>query len=102
MPLTHLDFALCLLRADASADGGEGRGQAYDLISALEVALADLFNEFGDMDIDRTSGDAWHMLAVQAAHCLIKSSRFGIAFRDLMEVVRSDGGILYRHWVLFL
>ena len=59
-----LRFALRLLRADAAADGGQGRGLVNDLIGALIVLFGDLLDEFGDLDLHRAAGDAGMVLAV--------------------------------------
>ena len=59
-----LRFALRLLRADAAADGGQGRGLMNDLIGALIVLFGDLLDEFGDLDLHRAAGDAGMVLAV--------------------------------------
>ena len=59
-----LRFALRLLRADAAADGGQGRGLMNDLIGALVVLFGDLLDEFGDLDLHRAAGNAGMVLAV--------------------------------------
>ena len=59
-----LALALVLLRADAAADGGQGRGLVNDLIGALIVLFGDLLDEFGDLDLHRAAGDAGMVLAV--------------------------------------
>ena len=96
-----LALALCLLRTDSAADGGQGRRLVDDLIGALEVKLPDLGDEFGDMYVDRTAADAGHILAVETSCRLVQRGRLIVAESDLLEVAPSFYGILHRHGILF-
>ena len=53
-----LAFALRLLRAHPSADGGKGRGAGNDLIGLFEFALRDEGDKFGDGDVDGAARNA--------------------------------------------
>ena len=100
-PADALGFALGLLRADASADGGKrGRG-GDDLVRPLEIALPHLFDKGGDADVHGTARDAGHILAVEAAGGFVEGGRLVVAEGDFPEITGADRGVLHRHRVLF-
>ena len=86
-PADAFRLALRFLRADPSADGGQGGGAADDLVGALEVALLDLFDERRNLHVDRTTGHAGHIFTVQAAQRFVDGGRFVVAGRDFQKVV---------------
>ena len=92
-------LALALLGADPSADGGEGRGKADDLVGALKIPFGDLFDEIGDLDVHRAAGDTGHIFAVKTALRLVDRHLGGIAQRHLVEVVVADVRVLGGHRV---
>ena len=95
-----LALALALLGADTAGDGGQRVGGAQDLVSAGQIALADLGDEIRNGDVDGTSADAGSVLAVQAALGLFLSLLQGIALSDLEEVLVADVGLLLGHFDL--
>ena len=63
-----LALALMLLRADTAADGGQRTGLGNHVIGGLKIALGDVLDEAGNIDLNRaaaagggscTAGSAW-------------------------------------------
>ena len=92
-----LGFALRLLRTDTAGKGGQRIGIGDDLIGLFEVALGDLMDKFGNMDIDRAALDTVRLLALQAALGLINGHLSGITQRDFLEILIADVRVLLRH-----
>ena len=95
-----LGFALRLLGADPSADGGQGAVLGDDLVGGLEVALRHLGDELGDVDLHRAPGDAGHVLAVEAPLGLVDGLLPGVAQGHLFKVAGPDHRVLVGHGVL--
>ena len=93
-------LALLFLRADAAADGGQRVGGGDDLVGGLKVALADLFEEAGDLDGHGAALAAGRVLAVEAAGGLLHGGVSVIAEGNLVKVAGADNGVLFRHGVL--
>ena len=94
-----LTLALLFLRADTAADGGQGVGGGYDLICCVKVALCDLGYEFGYAYRNRAAGAAGHVVAVEAALCLVHCHLGSVAESDLVKVAGANYGILLGHRV---
>ena len=87
-------FALRFLRTDSAANGRE-RGCFGDyLVCAFKIALFYFSNKFGYMYIYGTAGYARHVFAAKAAHGLVKRRFLGVAYGDLVEIVRTNLWIL--------
>ncbi len=72
-------LTLALLRADTTADAGQGVGVGDNIISGLEVALGHFGDKLGDADVDRAAAHAGLVLAVEAACRLFHSHLLGVA-----------------------
>lgn len=92
-----LAFALVLLGTNTSADSGKGAGLGNDLESFLELAVSDLLNELGDLDIYGTARYTGHILAVKASLSLVHSHFLGVSESNLQEVLVSYVRLLGRH-----
>jgi hypothetical protein len=96
-----LGLALRFLRTYASANCGKRGGLIDDLVCALEVALFDLIDKLGDVDLYGTSLNARHILAAEATERLVDSHFIGITDSNLFKIVSSYLGLLSRHGVLY-
>ena len=96
-----LALALALLRADAAADGGQGRGTIDDLIGGFEVTLGHMADELGDVDADGAAGLAGLVLAVDAALGLVHGHLGGVAQSHFLKILVADVGVLGGHGTLF-
>ena len=96
-----LALALALLRADAAADGGQGRGTIDDLIGGFEVTLGHMADELGDVDADGAAGLAGLILAVDAALSLVHGHLGGVAQSHFLKILVADVGVLGGHGTLF-
>ena len=96
-----LRFALRLLRADPSADGGQAIGFFYDMDGAHEIAFLDFLYKVGDLDIYGAAFDAGRILAVKApgrfTHCIF----FRVAKGDFVEVLDPELRVLLGHFPAF-
>ena len=91
----HADlFALVLLRTYPAADSRQIACIGNDVISSVVVALDDLLNKIGDLNVYRTAAHAGTVLAVEAARRLLLCHLLGVALRHLQKVVRTHLGIL--------
>jgi hypothetical protein len=96
-----LGLTLCFLGANTAANCGKAGGLVNYLVCALEVALFDSIDEFGNMYIYRATCYARHMLAGEATKRLVDCHFFCITCCYLKEVSRANVGILMRHRILF-
>ena len=94
-----LTLALFLLRTNTAADSRQGVGGGDDLISCVKVALCDLGDELGDAYRNGAAGAAGHVVAVEAALCLVHCHLGSVAESDLVKVAGADYGILLGHRV---
>ena len=94
-----LALALLFLGADTAADCGQRVGGGDDLICCVKVALCDLGDEFGDAYRNGAAGAAGHIVAVEAALCLVHCHLGSVAESDLVKVAGADYGILLGHRV---
>ena len=92
-----LALALFLLWAYASADGGQRTGFLESCRGLSKLAALDILDEFGDVDVDGTSGDALGVCAVEAACCL-EHSLLGVdALVDFLIAGDAVGGVELGH-----
>ena len=96
-----LALALALLRADAAADGRQGRGAVDHLIGGLKVALGNMRDKLRDVDTHGAAGLAGLVLAADAALGLVHSHLGGVAQSHFFEVLIADVGVLRGHGALF-
>ena len=96
-----LSFALALLRADAAADGRQGRRSADHLIGGLHISFFHLLNKAGNVDGYRTALYALCVFAVNASGSLFHRFFFIISQADLLKVGRSYLCILFPDGYLF-
>ena len=94
----HADaLALRLLRTDAAAHRGQQIAGGDDVIGAAEILGADRFDEFRDIDIDRTAGDAGRVGAQQTAFRLVLRLFQRIAAIDFFEILHPQLRILFAY-----
>ena len=93
-------LALSLLRTYTAADRRQRGREADDLVCAFKVALGNLGDKFGDMNVDGAAVHTGTVLAAEAALCLVDGGLLGIAERDLLKVLVADIGCLRRHRIL--
>ena len=94
-------FALRLLRADTTANSGQGRGLRQNLIGFFKLARFDLLDEGRDINGNRAAADAGLVAAVQAAGRLIHRLLGRITQRHFVEIARADFRLLRGHGILF-
>ena len=90
-------FALLLLGADASADGGQGVGFLDFHGGFGEAAFADELDEGGDVVVDGASLDATGLFAPEASARFEDGHFWGVAVGDFVEVVDPILGFLFGH-----
>ena len=94
-------FALVLLRADTTADGGKSRVLRDDFGGEGKVFVGHGGDEVGNLDAHRALGDAHRFLAVQTAACLGHGLLGSEAEGDFVEVGGTHSGVLFT-WLLTL
>ena len=92
-----LGLALFLLRAYATAHGGQGRRLFDDADCLVEMLLLNLRNEGGDVDAHRTTLHTTRVLAVQASLRLQYRLLFGQTLRHFFQTRRH--AILRRQFI---
>ena len=92
-----LALALCLLRANTSADGRQRRVLVDDARGLGELAFRHRVDEGGNVDLHRATRHALRFLAVEAAAGLRHSLLLVVAVADLLEVVAALLGGLLAH-----
>ena len=95
-----LRFALLLLRADTSADSGQGVCGGDDIISRVKIARGDLGDELRDAHGDGAALTAVRIAAVETALCFVDSHLGGVAEGNLVKIAGADYGVLLGHGVL--
>ncbi|MPN13301.1 hypothetical protein SDC9_160622 [bioreactor metagenome] len=91
----HAPFlALRLLRADTSADGGQGIGRANDVVGLQKLALNHQLNELRNADVDGATLHARLSLAVEAARRFVDGHRLVVALGHLFEIAVANVWVL--------
>ncbi len=96
-----LGLALSLLRADATAHGGQRGLPVQHLERALDILVGDALNKGRNVDAHGAGADAGLVLAVQAAARFFDGHLVGIASGDFLENLVAIIGIQRGHGALF-